>query len=1314
MEGAKGLYSAVNTISRGAWSTSIAMGMEWNQPNVDAIESALDSAGMSRIEASGKLGFVARAMSEAVPNLAYNMTVGKYGIFVTEYGNSYQDAINNGASNAKANVVAMPVATINTMIESLQIDQIFTFASGGKGAKQAVKKMIKDRAYKAFLKNGAKFTGNSIKTAINEGIEGALQEGVSIAIPGYILGVYPKNEDGTIDWMQVGEQMGQSFVGEGLGGLAIGIGGGMYNARNKHNYKLALTGQLMTQEGMTENEALKTATGILERLVAQDGTPKEIYREELGKVKMADRRHKASAHIVQKAKGIPDEQYRQIAEDLTGKRSIKDMNYEEAERFIDELRKTEAVEPEPTEDVTEDVTEEQTHDEILKEVQEIRDEPEVVEELITEEPIAQPKAEAVEDVIDEPVEIGERHTVGNVNSEVYDTERMDGVDYEVYIAIDDGDDRGVVRVKDADSGETVSVKVYPTFEQAESEYKDAIEKFKESPDKPLGGDITMASKAKPYTIRVVGSDGETAVESDVQGYPLVAENYPEVSLFVHKGELGGWSVSEEESGLSIAKGETRKETVEKAKSVLTKVSPSKFKQAIEHGKGKRKGKRTRGGFLDNTPFGSEDLLEKSIDEIMDLAGGKRKKPLKVAGAKEPTLKDLRRVRAGEKVKTAGRDISTGLDKAFGVMSTRVKNISQTLFQDIRNKVIIPSKLLTGRRNEIAHPFIDGVNANMNDKDRRAFEIAQWQGESDTVNRLVTKYGLIDEYAEYRNMLDEVYHEGNSVGMDIDYHTAYFPSAIRDLDGLLKEIRRREDYAPLVEAMKNAEKDKGRPLSQDEKLRLINSLLRGYRVSGITLGKPGFAKERTLVRDDISLIRYYHGFEESTGRYIQAMTENIQERKFFGKTTKKLVDLRANISRTMTRVARLESGATKAKNQEAALAKAKARIAELQKELASLDDNLLTDSVANHTLSLVEKGELNYDQQSELQGILEGLFKVTTSNQLLHTITALEYAGSLAQVPAIITQYSEVVLSLLKSPSSTLPNFVKAHLGKSKITLRDLAVAHIGQEWVDADFDRTLTALMKPFEAADKIGKETYVNSVVDKYRKMAKDNPDKAREEISKYYPPEGVSAVMESLLSGEVDDNVKGFALNELSDVQPISKFEVPELYAKAGNLRVFYMYKTFVLKRLDILRNKGYNEIKAGVKSGNKKQIAKGIAKLLWLAFMFTLADASADAVKDMVRGKPLDTLDNYIVDNLLQMIMLNKYTISKSRKEGPGVFFKDNITLPVSNLNAAFKDVISLTDEDSEKGSETIRRIPWIGEMYYWYMGEGSRKIDEGVYD
>ncbi len=1681
LEAAKGLYSALLTVERGVLGTGIAAGMVWNQPSLDEVEKALQSSDMNRIEAAGKIGYVARAMSEAIPSFAYNMTVGKAGIFTVEYGNAYQDAKNNGGSDLVANAVALPIATINTIIESMQIDQIFTLAGAGKGAKQAVKQMVKDRAYKAFIKAGAKFTGLSVKTAINEAIEGGLQQGVSIVVPGIITGVYPKTEDGHIDWVEVGSQMGQSFIGEGLGGLFLGMGGSLYNARNYQNHKLAIAGQMITHEGLSEGEALTTATKVMERLVANDGDPKEIYQEELGKVKMADNRHKAAAHIIQKAKGIPDEQYRRIATETTGKLSLTEMNYEEAERFIGVLRHAEAEEVEKVEG-----EEPEPEGDIEAEVAAIRDEEapgfaqgvetpltptqttpqgEIVRpeypEGIHLAPVNMEKGKpgyAIEDtgrsysdrtgfesVKDWPKAVVYRDGEGRVQGTLSFGVNKDGtldIDFPVEafvspefrrqgiatrmfaVAKETGYDldtakdrlllseegealqraRGVIRttppgeiaaekptearqritggaaptispppppkavapstpvqkptaalpvaktlspaaknkeinkalsldqarlqnlitpqgdiwrvsVKDF-AGEMQQVGDFKTLKEARAailparekvladlragraalpagavekqpealakqaqgekaeragaqisrkvkqdtvariqkheiyqteleaqdiraeqvgggvyyfpkkykgEIQEAIERHpllrfhithdpskggnwekavQEGLEKRTGGtagemDVSefldrlaesvenrkKVGKINKKALTAMANSGDMeseilaakydmiqegftadeinatiieiaddyGVKTDQIGPELIGEQNVKAKPEVVRGvEEKARTVEETEERLAIQQenaatdvGDFLDGIVEKARPTETnlfgqtrpvlqggalgkqeeffdkerfKMPPPDIKGQMtipaKSDTGKLPGGRQAGGLL-NTPFGDDDLLQAKIDEILGMTPKKARAEVVVPDRKK-TLKELKRTRKLEALKMGGKGAVTGIDRAFGLMSTRVKNISPTVFQDIRNKVINPSLMLRAERTAEAHPFIDGINTKLSEEDRDDFEIAQWQANEDEINRIVGKYGLVKEYDQYRQMLDLIFHEGNAVGMDIDYRTAYFPSAIKDFDGLMKELNRREEYAPIVLAMREAQTKKGRPLSRDEQLQLIDSMLRGYRISGLTLGKPGFAKERTLIRDDISLIRFYHGFEESTSRYIESMTENIEERKFFGKTTKELVDLRANISRTQTSIAKLEKGLTKIKNPEAALATARAKLATLQAELIAKDDGLLENSIANHVLDLVDTGAINYDQQRELTQIFEALFKDTTSNKWVHTLRSLEYAGSLAQIPALITQYSEVALSLLYAPGTTLPNFVRAHLGKSKIKLRDIGVAHIGQEWVDADLDKTITWLLKPFESVDKVGKETFINSVIDKYRRMAKNNPDKLKQELAKYYPEEAFDSIINSLKSGAIDNNVKGFALNELADVQPISKFEVPELYARAGNFRVFYMYKTFMLKRLDILRNQAYNEIKAGIKSGSARQVLKGLAKLIWLAFMFTLADSSADTVKDLIRGKPLDTTENYVIDNLLQMILLSKWTARKVRQVGISAFFRDNLTLPVSTLDAAVRDVYTLMDEESEKGSELARRIPWVGEMYYWYMGEGARKIDEGVYD
>ena len=54
------------------------------------------------------------------------------------------------------------------------------------------------------------------------------------------------------------------------------------------------------------------------------------------------------------------------------------------------------------------------------------------------------------------------------------TKTIDGVTYELYIAKLPTDNRGLVRVFDADSGNIVSMTQYPAYVQAQREYEHAI------------------------------------------------------------------------------------------------------------------------------------------------------------------------------------------------------------------------------------------------------------------------------------------------------------------------------------------------------------------------------------------------------------------------------------------------------------------------------------------------------------------------------------------------------------------------------------------------------------------------------------------------------------------------------------------------------------------------------------------------------------------------------------------------------------------------------------------------------------------------
>jgi len=72
--------------------------------------------------------------------------------------------------------------------------------------------------------------------------------------------------------------------------------------------------------------------------------------------------------------------------------------------------------------------------------------------------------------------IGDRHPILNTQGTVTHADRVDNVDYELYRAADSKDKRGFVRVADAGTGEAVSVKEYPNYEQAAKEYQETVRK----------------------------------------------------------------------------------------------------------------------------------------------------------------------------------------------------------------------------------------------------------------------------------------------------------------------------------------------------------------------------------------------------------------------------------------------------------------------------------------------------------------------------------------------------------------------------------------------------------------------------------------------------------------------------------------------------------------------------------------------------------------------------------------------------------------------------------------------------------------------
>lgn len=84
-----------------------------------------------------------------------------------------------------------------------------------------------------------------------------------------------------------------------------------------------------------------------------------------------------------------------------------------------------------------------------------------------------------------------RQTIGNivgvmgVDAVAVGIHCIEEIDYELYKAHQANDQRGAIRTVDVDSGEVITIIRYPTFQQAETVYMDAIERARKIAAEPV-------------------------------------------------------------------------------------------------------------------------------------------------------------------------------------------------------------------------------------------------------------------------------------------------------------------------------------------------------------------------------------------------------------------------------------------------------------------------------------------------------------------------------------------------------------------------------------------------------------------------------------------------------------------------------------------------------------------------------------------------------------------------------------------------------------------------------------------------------------
>jgi len=590
-------------------------------------------------------------------------------------------------------------------------------------------------------------------------------------------------------------------------------------------------------------------------------------------------------------------------------------------------------------------------------------------------------------------------------------------------------------------------------------------------------------------------------------------------------------------------------------------------------------------------------------------------------------------------------IQKGADKILGVISTRLKNLDISLKREIRKFEYELSQKTTKDNNAIT-PYMKKTKK-LSPADYADLDLALKNRDSKKIDQIIKYNNLEKEFGDVRKTLDGLYKRATDIGFEINYVKNYFPREVDNPIEFLKYLEKENGWKEIDQTIKNKEEELGRYLNENEKASIADSFI----VSGEKiLVQVGGMKPRTIDFIGSDINRFYKDSNVALNNYIQTMNDATESWKFF------------NLDSKVNKYTKLDN------------------------------------TIGSYVFKKLNDGVITPEQSTELTNILKARFADVGTSGFTSLYKNLSYIDTMGSPISALTQIGDLGFSLYRSgPFRTGKEMAKSLFGKSAIKRSDIGIDKIAQEFSEAG--TTAKALNLTFKATglekiDAIGKEALINSVISKYRKQALNPTPDFMRRIGEVFENE-TPQVIADLKSGNITENVKYLAFNELLDIQPLKLSEMPEQYLKGGNGRIFYMLKTYTIKLFDVYRNEVFQEI--------KRNKISGIRNLIYLTGALVTANATADEIKDFVLGRETSFSDR-VVDNLLRLVGFSKWTIYKARMEGLASATIKTILPPTKFLDSLYKDI---TKEKEIKDLEVIQSVPLLGKLYYWWFGKGAEK-------
>jgi|GEM_PF-3189851 len=493
------------------------------------------------------------------------------------------------------------------------------------------------------------------------------------------------------------------------------------------------------------------------------------------------------------------------------------------------------------------------------------------------------------------------------------------------------------------------------------------------------------------------------------------------------------------------------------------------------------------------------------------------------------------------------------------------------------------------------------------------------------------HNLINGFDEAINLLEELAGEAESAGIEFNRLENFWPRRVKDLEGLKRSFGVEGDIN-LVKAIQKVEAKEGRKLTPQEEYEVINSVLAGRQTSN----KMGQFKERRVEEVTPENKKFYAGFRGSLEGYIQSAVENIETQKFFGK---------------------------------------------------NLGEN---NSIGKLVKQLQDEGKINADDFKEIQAYVQArtVDSKAPSSQILQNAKNIFYAATIAKIRSAVTQFGDLALSAYyNGVYNTTKSVGQTLRRKVPLTAKDIGVVRISAEIEDAAKTAKFLDTMfrwSGFNMVDQFGKTTSINASRIKAQKSLLTNgkldPGKVKRFRNTYAAEFGseIDDLIGDIANNNPSENMALFLFNRLSDTQPISLAEMPLKYIQIPNGRILYMLKSFTIKQVDLIRRTALRDISDGIATGNKKQIVRGMSRIMEYTALFMAANMGTDVIKDFMLGREWEMSDSAYA-NLLRAYGLSKFNIDRAKPDlKRGKIGKATAKIAGSEIGTPFAIGLQLLDK------------------------------------